>query len=133
MTNKEIIRFDECFDVDEMANYQEHKADSDFDRWYIDVDLSKMIATRSLVRKDERIKINKEKYNMVLPKFDMDNFKLISKTDDFAKTENFSLRKNEFGYDEHYLFSFKDGKMQLFQSYGTFNSVSNFQCKLYFK
>ena len=128
ISKKNTIRFDKCYDIDEFKNHKEHFNDGPFDDWYFDVELSENKATRTVVWKDEHIKKNKEKNDFIIPKVEMETFKIVSKSKDFAKTEKTSSNNK---VNDYYIFFLKSGKMQYFTSLGEFRQTSNFQCKLY--
>ena len=125
---KDIIRYDKCYDTAEWNNYNEHFNDGPFEKWYFDVELSENKATRTIVWKDDAIKRNKEKNNLIVPKVEMETYRLVSKTDDFVKTENITPDGRS---NDHYIFFLKTGKLQLFVSNGEFRYTTNLQCKLY--
>ena len=125
-SNKNII-FEKCYDTDEFSSYKKSVSVSDFENWNFEIDLSKDIVTRTVVWKDETIKINKEKNNFIMPKVELDTFRLVSKTKDFAKTEPLG---GIMGNDSYYTFFLNSGKMQLFYSLSNGeNFVVNFNCK----
>ena len=125
-SNKNII-FEKCYDTDEFSSYKKSVSASDFENRNFEIDLSKDIVTRTVVWKDETIKINKEKNNFIMPKVELDTFRLVSKTKDFAKTESLG---GIMGNDSYYTFFLNSGKMQLFHSLSSGeNIVVNFNCK----
>ena len=124
--NKNII-FEKCYDTEEFSSYKKSASVSDFENWNFEIDLSKDIVTRTVVWKDETIKINKEKNNFIMPKVELDTFRLVSQTKDFAKTEPLG---GIMGNDSYYTFFLNSGKMQLFYSLSSGeNFVVNFNCK----
>ena len=77
--------------------------------------------------KDETIKRNKEKNNFIMPKVELDTFRIVSKTKDFVKTDSLGgiMGKNSF-----YTFFLNSKKMQLFHSLPSGEKfVVNFNCK----
>ena len=131
LTNNNIIKFDKCYDPEEVNNHKEHIAAADFESWTFDIDLLKNSIIRTIVWKDERIKTSKEKNNLVIPKVELDNFYIESKTNDYVKSGPLG---ETMGKGSFYTFFLKSGKMQLYvasPSGKTKDFIVNFNCKIY--
>ena len=125
-SNNNII-FEKCYDTDEFSNYKKSISASIYENRDFEIDLSKDIVTRTVVWKDETIKRNKEKNNFIMPKVELDTFRIVSKTKDFVKTDSLGgiMGKNSF-----YTFFLNSKKMQLFHSLPSGEKfVVNFNCK----
>ena len=107
-SNKNIIIFDKCWDIEEFKNYNEHLAQSDFEKWFFEIDLAKGIAVRTVVRTDKAIKFFKKKGH-ISKKIELDNFYIKSVTQNFVETEI----TDHNGFVTSYVFNLNNGQLTI--------------------
>ncbi len=112
----EIFNFNKCWDPKDYNSHKEHKAESDFDEWYFEIDLINKKVTRTMIRKDSFIKSQKKNYGKTYNKVSLDTYKIQSFTKRFIEVSKDDLK---------YVFDLKNEQLNL--STGSYSSTYNCQ------
>ena len=113
----EIFNFDNCWDPRDYKSLKEHKAESDFDEWYFEIDLSNKKVTRTIIRKDSFIENQKKYYGKAPNKISLDTFRINSYTKRFIEISKDGVK---------YIFDLKNEQLNL----NTGNYSGTYNCQI---
>ena len=119
--NKDHIKFDKCWNIEEYKNFKESNIENVRKEWFFEIDLEKETVTRTSIYYDDYFKKNKVKYALK-KKVSLDTYSIKSVTKNFIETN--------YKWGSSYLFNLNNGEMSLNYEISGLSGV-NFKCEKY--
>ena len=118
--SKDIILFNECYDLPKYNNYKTYKnsTENDFDEWSLEINLKKNIVTRTVIWTDKFIAAWKSMGTNVR-KIEIETFPIISSNSRFV-----GAQVGEW----EYTFDIKNKTVQIFHT--NYKSINNRKCSI---
>jgi hypothetical protein len=118
--SKDIILFNECYELPKYNNYKTYKnsTDNDFDEWSLEINLKKNIITRTVIWTDKFIAAMQSMGTNVR-KIEIETFPIISSNSRFVGAQ--------FGEWE-YIFDINNKTIQTFHT--KYKSITNKKCSI---
>ena len=125
----QIILFDRCFSIKEAKNFDDfHNKHSTWDEWFFEINLSNGTVVRTNVASDAYINESKEKFNIVVPKRELETYTINSASTKIVQT-NF---KGDASMKTTYIFNLKTGELDIqHKIHGKLKEPNYSKCEIY--